>query len=300
MAAFKRVAIAGATGNLGEPILKQLLASNAFEVTVLTRESSTAVFPSNVTVKKVNYEEPSSLISALQGIEAIVSTLATLSVGTQTKLIDAAIAAGVKRFLPSEFGNDTTNAKSTQLPVFAGKIEVQKYLKEKAAKNEISYTLVLTGPFFDWGLAVGFILDVKNKKGRVFDGGDVKFSASTLETIGKAVVSVFQKPEETKNRALRVKSADVTQNAIIEAAKKIQPGGEWQVEHFSTDEVLKDSYERLGKGDLGSETWIGFLIKSLYGEGYGGYAEKSDNELLGLHTFSQKEIEETIAAVIKG
>lgn len=301
MSTIKRVAIAGAGGNIGTPILKQLLESNSFDVTVLTRETSTATFPSNVTVKKVNYEDVSSLTSALKGIDGVVSTLASVSLSSQTKLIDASIAAGVQRFVPSEFGVDTQNENASKLPVFTPKIEVQKYLKEKADEGKISYTLVFTGPFFDWGLAVGFLLNVKEKKARLFDGGDNKFSATTVATIGKTIVEVFRKPEVTKNRVIKVKDLETSQNQVIAIVNKIKPEGEWQIEKVDTDALVKDSYERLGKGDFGATTWTQFLAKAIFGgPAYGGAFEKTDNELLGLKTLSDKEVEDLIAGIVKG
>src|SRR5690242_16544214 len=105
-----KVAVAGATGNVGIPILKELLAAG-FSVTALTRQgsSSASKLPSdaNLTVKEVDFTSVPSLTEALKGHFAVVSTLATIAVGSQDLLIDAAAAAGVTRFIPSEFGSDT-------------------------------------------------------------------------------------------------------------------------------------------------------------------------------------------------
>ena len=50
----------------------------------------------------------------------------------------------------------------------------------------------LTGPF-----QVGFLLGRE-----MCDGGERKFSATRLETVGKAVVGVFKDPKETRNRGV--------------------------------------------------------------------------------------------------
>ena len=65
-------------------------------------------------------------------------------------MIDAAVKAGVKRFVPSEFGCDTRNEKAmTLLPRhFKGKLETVQYLKEKE-KDDLTWTSFVTGPFFD-------------------------------------------------------------------------------------------------------------------------------------------------------
>jgi hypothetical protein len=67
--------------------------------------------------------------------------------------IDAAVAASVKRFIPSGFGADLGNSKVKQLPVFGDKIPINDYVEEKAAENpDFSYTHVQNGVFLDWGL----------------------------------------------------------------------------------------------------------------------------------------------------
>lgn len=72
-----------------------------------------------------------------------------LTVGTdgllgQTIFVDAAIAAGVKRILPSEFGCDLSKAGG--LPVFGYKIATRKHLESKVAEGADSKFLELFLP----------------------------------------------------------------------------------------------------------------------------------------------------------
>jgi uncharacterized protein YbjT (DUF2867 family) len=92
------------------------------------------------------------LTAALQGADALLLTVGATAVSGQTDLIDAAVAAGVKRVIPSEFGSDLNNAKAAALPVFVPKIEVRKYLEKLAAEGKIEWTAVSNGAFLDWGL----------------------------------------------------------------------------------------------------------------------------------------------------
>lgn len=71
------------------------------------------------------------------------------ALGDQNILVDAAVAAGVKRFLPSEYGSDTTNpGVSKAVPVAAAKVGAVEYVKSKGDK--IEWSSIITGPFFDW------------------------------------------------------------------------------------------------------------------------------------------------------
>ncbi|KFY10925.1 hypothetical protein V491_07404, partial [Pseudogymnoascus sp. VKM F-3775] len=122
---IKNVAVAAASGNLGPSILKALVDSNLFSITVLTRPSSNHKFPPSVTVLPVDYSSTTSLTSALTGQDAVIALFGAETLTLQLPLLDAAIAAGVTRFIPSEFGSDTLNEHVKGLPVFAKKIEVQ-------------------------------------------------------------------------------------------------------------------------------------------------------------------------------
>lgn len=303
MSGIKRVALAGASGNLGPAILTQLLKAN-FTVTVLTRQDSKSTFPSesNLTVVPVDYASVSSLTSALKGHDAVVSTLTTQAISVQNHLIDAAIAAGVTRFIPSEFGSDTLSPLAHKLPVYGAKIAVQEYLAKKVAEgSSLSYTFVLTGAFFDWGLQVGFLVNLKDKKVELYDGGDRPFSTTRLATIGKAVVGILQHPEQTQNRAVYVHDAVVTQNQIIAIAeKKLGGGAKFETTAVKTADLERSSYEELGKPSPNfGVAMVNFVKRAIWGEGYGGEFEKVDNELLGIEPMSEKAVEELVDGLVE-
>lgn len=107
-----------------------------------------------------------SLISALKGQDALVLTIGLEGSSGQLLLIDAAIAAGVKRILPSDFAADLSKPKAAALPVFAPKVATRKYLEDKvAAGADITYTYVVTSVFLDWALEVTLLLDVSDIRG---------------------------------------------------------------------------------------------------------------------------------------
>ena len=148
---ISKIALAGAGGNIGAPILKQLIEAG-FKVTVLTRLESTSTFPSEAQVAKVDYDSESSLKDALRGQDALISTITTASVSQQHKLVDAAISVGVKRIIPSEFGCDTLNPDNRKLPAFGQKIAVQQQLEEKTKGTQTSYTYFISNVFLDVSL----------------------------------------------------------------------------------------------------------------------------------------------------
>ncbi|KAK6209349.1 hypothetical protein LQW54_006336 [Pestalotiopsis sp. IQ-011] len=295
---IQKVALAGATGNLGPSILEQLLKAG-FAVTVLTRQggSSKHQFPANVTVKEVDYDSLESLTEALRGQDAAVSTLASLALEKQILLVQAASKAGVQRFIPSEFGSNTVHPKTSQLPVFKDKVAVQDVLKKEAEAGRLTYSLIINGGFFDWGLRIGWIANAKDRSIVLHDGGDRRFSTTTLATVGQAVAGVLRHPEETKNRAIYVQSASPTLKQLVEIGERAT-GGKWQRSQASVDEQLKEAWVSLTSDKPDPNVFVmKFLNASVWGEGYGNPWEKTDNELLGIKELSDSDIEALIKSL---
>lgn len=132
-------------------------------MTAVSRASSSSTFPEGVAVEKVDLASLESVRAALAGHDAVVSTVATVSVGGQHVLVDAAIAAGVRRFVPSEFGINTRIVGDTPIgKILTGKVATVDYLTSKADENPwFSWTAITTGFFFDWvGRVLLPLLDV--------------------------------------------------------------------------------------------------------------------------------------------
>lgn len=300
MSAIKTVALAGASGNLGPAILTALLDSGTFVVTILTREGSSATFPSGVKVIPVDYTSLESLTAALHGQDAVVSTLVIMALPTQTLMIDAAIAAGVKRFIPCEFGSDTYNPKARPLLWYTEKLAVQNYLAKESRETSLTYTEIICSGFFDFGLAVGFFVNFKDQKATLYDGGDRPFSVTRLASVGIAVVGVLKHSEETKNRPVYVHEAVVTQNQLIGIAEEVAPGKKWETEVVGTEMLEREAYESLkGPKEKWKLTWVyDFLFRAMFGEGYGWELKNFDNELLGVKMMSYGEIKEFVAGYV--
>ena len=77
----------------------------------------------------------SGLSPGIAGPESRHPRLGILAQAEQYKLIDAAVEAGVRRFIPSDWGMDNGDPKNQQLcPVFRGKGEVEQYLRSKESE----------------------------------------------------------------------------------------------------------------------------------------------------------------------
>jgi uncharacterized protein YbjT (DUF2867 family) len=167
MAAWSRkLIVLQITGAIGATVVKALCDAG-FQVQALTRRidaSKPDLGPA--TIVHVDYTSQAELQEVLRGQDAVISALGDTAgaVAAQDALIQASIAVGVKRFIPSEYGSDTLNARVRSFPFFADKLRHQELLRDAAAGHvDFSYTIVITGPFLDWGLSVvPFIVNVGN------------------------------------------------------------------------------------------------------------------------------------------
>ena len=288
-------------------MLNALVKSGKFTVTAIKRPSSSAVYPPSVQVREADLSSLDSVTAAFKGQDAVVSTVGTPGVPGQGILVAAAVAAKVKRFLPSDYGCDLANPKAAALPVFKAKIATHAALREAAAAAKpdgaFTYTLVCNNAFLDWGLEKNFLLNWKEGKPALFDGGEKRFSATTLDSVGQAVVGVLTHPAETANRFVYVKDIDVSQKQLLAIAKKVAgPGKTWaEPVVLDTAELEKSSYESLAKGQVTPPVMFNFLFRIIFGpEEYGGRFEKTDNELLGIKGKTEADVEAIFASLIQG
>ncbi|KAL2061511.1 hypothetical protein VTL71DRAFT_6888 [Oculimacula yallundae] len=231
--------MAGAGGLLGTEIFTALQKSNAFNLSVLSRKSSKSTFPSDVKVYKIDDDSPfDQLVEAFKGQDALVSALPGRPYEVHLRMIDAAIEAGVKRFIPSEFGNNTCTAAADLVPMYADKAKVIAYLKTKENSGLI-WTAIHSGQFFDWGLDSGWLdFHIEEKAVTIYDSGDKQWSTTNIGTVATAVVMVLLKPEETKNKPLFISSFTVSQNQVLSELEKATDS-KWEVRRMTEKDALE-------------------------------------------------------------
>ncbi|KAK1990242.1 NmrA-like family protein [Colletotrichum falcatum] len=283
----KKVAVVGGSGNLGPSIVGALLAGG-FEVTALSRKESSATFPPDVTVKRIDLSSVEEVTEALEGQDALVSIVGTAGYASQKTLADAAVAAKVQRFIPSEFGVNTRLARGTKMAtILAPKIQLVDHLIELSEKNSsFTWTGISAGPFFDWvnaGRLSGF--DIKNKTVDIFDSGNEPFSPSTLELVGKSVAGVLKNLEATANKYIKVASFTTTQRELLKVIEE-KTGSTFTVNNVKSSDLEKRADEKLAKGDYSA--FIELLQQHLFGDGNGDAAK--DNAAVNLLGLQEEDV----------
>ncbi|KAF1992395.1 NAD(P)-binding protein [Aulographum hederae CBS 113979] len=292
---IKNIMIVGASGNLGSVALPEILKTTKLNVSVLTRPESTAKFPPNVNVVRSAYTP-----EAFKGQDAVICLLGFTGFADQQKVVDATIAAGVKWYFPSEFGCDTADPRTTEIvPVLAAKAQIAEYLRTK--EKEISWTGVITGPFFDWGLKNNFLLiDAKAKTATVWDSGDTPFTTTNLATIGTALRNICESPsllEEAKNKYVYIESYTISQNELIAVFEKVV-GAKFGKTYKKNEDVIKEAHELLKEGNFMGGVPLLLQVTNFSDLNLGNFKSKlwNDKVLKDVHEDLEEDVKKVIAS----
>ena len=71
---------------------------------------------------------------------------------------------------------------------------MEEYLEARVSKGEITYTYIYTNSLMDWSIRASIILDLRAQNIALYNSGDNLVSMSTIDTIAKAMVTVFSAP----------------------------------------------------------------------------------------------------------
>ncbi|ORX98692.1 NAD(P)-binding protein [Basidiobolus meristosporus CBS 931.73] len=217
MSQITTVAVAGGNGGIGRFITEALIRNN-YRVTVLTRSEGTSI-PGAKTVI-VDYHSHASLVEVLRGIDAVVSAISGAAIlDGQLQLIDAAIEAGVKRFLPSEYGVDLRSLGDIESEfqiLYDFELAPKNDIREKLINHQdtISWTFVNAGIFTDTTLIPELGFDLANKCVTLVGDGNALVSWSNRHDVGEYVAAVLANPD-TRNKEVNFAADTKSLNEVV-------------------------------------------------------------------------------------
>ncbi|TPX45041.1 hypothetical protein SeMB42_g00974 [Synchytrium endobioticum] len=246
---YKHIAVLGGTGKLARQVSIELVTAG-FKVKVFSRDPDASV-PDAETVVVRDPTDVTALISKLEGVDAVVSTLAIpAGVGAQTAAIKAAAAAGVKRFIPSEFGIDHYYNRTD--PEFQPKKDALDLIKSLG----LEYTVIVVGLFIEAGFDPSISFDVPNGVARIVQFIDSPVSYTSLKDTGRVVAGTLRS-KDAANRLVSVASESLSDREVIDILEKVT-GTRYMVMQRKLEEV----YDELEK-----KPNFGLLLAFLKGRG---------------------------------
>jgi hypothetical protein len=237
-----------------------------------------------VKIREAAYDDIAGLTATLRDQDALIEAFNTAAAIHQRTIVRAALAAGIKHLVTSEFGLDTFHPNASQLPCSDIKLEAQRALEEELQKavgngnsTPLTWTGIFVGPWYDWGIRKGnFWLDRASHTITRLGSGDQKVSMSRLALNGEAVVTVLREPERFRNRPAYFSNHTVSVNGIISLVKEIsdESEGPWIINDVPDIEVVKNEGLRLWNDDtkngvenrLHSAAYLNLATAALYDE----------------------------------
>ena len=280
-----------------------MLKLGKYHVTAITREGSSSKIPDGVSVAKVNYDEPQTLIKALEGHDVlIVSMSVTAPKDSQTKIIEAAFAAKVPWILPNEFGGDAGNPIAGKESLIGPAKEAQRELIASKGKGTTSYIGIACSFWYEWSLCGGearYGFDIPNRKVTFFDDGNTKINTTTWPQLGRGVANLLAfkiLPDDAadkspslsdyRNKFVRISSFRMSQRDMLDVLNRTlgTKTSDWTTKKVPAKEMHERGKEMLFKeGNQEGFSWL-LYSRLFYNDGSGDFEKRAgiDNEKLGL------------------
>lgn len=197
------VLLAGATGDLGQRIARELLsrrdAPDDVRLRVLTRPGSTdatTLFGGDdrVEVTRASYADVPALTEAARGADVVVSAVSGVRpviVDAQRALLTAAVAAGVPRFVPSDYSADYRSIP----PGSNRNFELRREFAGVLDAAPIKATSVLNGMFTDLLTGDAPMVLFDRKRVLFWSSADQVLDFTTKDDVAHVVAGVALDPE---------------------------------------------------------------------------------------------------------
>jgi len=213
------IVVAGATGNLGGRIAKALRERGA-EVTALVRPGATAEKTDRLTslgARTVEVDATSlpDLTRACEGASCVVSALAGLRdviVGAQSVLLDAAVAAGVPRFVPSDYSSDFSNIA----PGENRNLELRREFHARLIAAPIRATSILNGAFMELLLGQMPLIDFESRRVNYWENADQLMDFTTIDDTAAFTAAAALDPDAPN--VLRIAGDQISARRLAEVA----------------------------------------------------------------------------------
>lgn len=220
------VAVAGAAGQLGKLVATSLRKNNVAVKAIVrpnTDPSRTEdLRNAGVIIAEADLNDVAALTKELTGATAVVSTLnglADVLLVSQKNLLDAAVAAKVNRFIPSDFSLDFTKC-----PVGTNRnLDLRRQFHTSLNESGIAWTSILNGAFMD--MLAGDMPLVVDKFHKVLYWNSKKqpLDFTTYADTAAYTARVAADPEPTP-KFLRIAGQVVTPLELAEIAGRARGG----------------------------------------------------------------------------
>lgn len=292
------VAILGATGDLGLRVVRRFLSpeyspSQISKVKFFTRNPSSAGAQE---LKTLGAEPIEGEVTAagLKGVDVFISLIGgAADVDYMNKYAKEAVDAGVKVYIPSEFGIDHRGANDFHHELFDGK-EAHYHYASSISGGKVKIVNLYVGLFLEdtFGLGETLGLDIKNGVYTSFGPAETPISFNSREDISSSIVRISVLAAADPNSVpdfTRINGSAASYNQLAALVGKAR-GTEIQVVEVDDAEAKK----LLSTGDHWTRFWR--ALRYGYGHGLTDFTKDNQNEILnpGQKYWKWKTMEEWV------
>ncbi len=243
------VVLAGGTGDLGGRIAGALVRRGA-SVRALVRPGTAsdkrdALAKLGAVVVEVDFGDAAALAAACAGGACVVSALSGLRdviVDMQGRLLDAAVAAGVPRFIPSDYSLDFTALR----PGSNRNFDLRRELRARLDRAPIRTTSIFNGAFADM-LAGEMPLIIRPiRRVLYWDSADQRFALTTKDDTAAFTAAAALDPNAPRD--LHIAGSEVSARDLAEVMS----------------EVTGRRFKPLRAGSLGGLARVTGLVRRLF------------------------------------
>ncbi|CAA2968733.1 isoflavone reductase [Olea europaea subsp. europaea] len=255
MAEKSKILIIGGTGYIGKFIV-EASAKSGHPTFALFRESAISdpakgklivgFKNSGVTILTGDLYDHESLVKAIKKVDIVISAVGQNQLADQVKIIDAIKRAGnIKRFFPSEFGNDVDRAQAVE-PVRSSNFAVKAKIRRAIEAEGIPHTFVSSNSFAGYSLAILLqptATAPPRDKVTIPGDGNTKGVFNDERDIGTYTIQSVDDPR-THNKILYIKPPKnvYTFNELVALWEK-KIGKNLEKVHVQEEELLKQIQE---------------------------------------------------------
>jgi nucleoside-diphosphate-sugar epimerase len=214
--------LAGATGNLGGRIARAILERGG-NLKAIVRHNSDPdkvekLRKRGAAIAEVNFNSALDLTAACMGGSCIISALSGLRdviVETQTLLLDAAVRAGVPRFIPSDYSIDFT-----KLPPGTNRnLDLRREFHERLNKAPIAATSILNGMFTHLLTGQAPVILFKLKRVVYWGDADQRLDFTTMDDAAEFTAAAAL--DSSTPRFLRIAGDPISARGLAAVASEV-------------------------------------------------------------------------------
>ncbi|OAL21433.1 hypothetical protein AYO20_11370 [Fonsecaea nubica] len=204
-------------------------------------------------VEAADYTSPKSY----EGFDCVLIFLGNHGLHLQPSIINAAIAAGVRHFYPSEYGADITEGQNWTQRYYKHKVQTREHLDARAQDTpDLGWTYYVLGRLTEWAVISHFGFDNKNATAKIYGTAEGRQSLIGAEDSARYLVETLKEPlspdAKGNRRTYRISGSNPTYAEIFEVLERVT-GRKYNVAYLDVESAQREEAQARDAGDVDAE-----------------------------------------------